>query len=262
MINRADIKREAKGIMRQARISPLLMGVLLLAISTILDRIISLAEYGTLFPTWRVIEYINYLASADPVALLDMSSTEILAMAGLTSSVTLYSSFLSILVSLFMTVLYGGFYLYCMGIRQGREMPASTLVDGLSLAGKLIWCSILSSIKIFLWSLLFFFPGIIAAYRYRFATYNLLVDPSLSASEAIRLSCEQTRGMKWDLFVLDLSFIGWSILASLTLGLLNIWLLPYMTLCDLAYFEESQRRLGRSPYGSQSEDDSRPTWEL
>ena len=55
MINRADIKREAKGIMRQARISPLLMGVLLLAISTILDRIISLAEYGTLFPTLRVI---------------------------------------------------------------------------------------------------------------------------------------------------------------------------------------------------------------
>ena len=88
-------------------------------------------------------------------------------------------------------------------------------------------------------------PRIIAAYRYRFATYNLLVDPSLSASEAIRLNCEQTRGMKWDLFVLDLSFIGWSILASLTLGLLNIWLLPYMTLCDLAYFEESQRRLGR-----------------
>lgn len=262
MINRAAIKREAKGIMRQARVSPLLMGVLVLAISLILDRIISLVEYGTLFPTWRIIEYINYLASADPMALLDMSTEEIMTMAGLTSSITLYSTFFSILVSLFMTVLYGGFYLYCMGIRQGREMPVSTLMDGLSLAGKLIWCSILSAIKVFLWSLLFVIPGIVATYRYRFATYNLLADPSLSVGEAIRLSCEQTRGMKWDLFVLDLSFIGWNILSSLTMGLLNIWLLPYMTLCDLAYFEESQRRLGRSPYGSQSGDGSRPTWEL
>ena len=262
MIYRAEIKQEAKGILRQAKVSPLLMGVLVLAISTILDRIVALIEYGTFFPTLRLYDYIAYLASADPAALLDMSTDQLLAMAGLTSSATLYSTFFSILVSLFMTVLYGGFYLYCMGIRQGREMPVSTLMDGLSLAGKLIWCSILTYIKVLLWSLLFFFPGIIAAYRYRFATYNLLVDPSLSAGEAIQLSCEQTRGMKWDLFILDLSFIGWNILSSLTMGLLNIWLLPYMTLCDLAYFEESQRRLGRSPYGSQSEDDGRPTWEL
>ena len=146
-------------------------------------------------------------------------------------------------------------------VRQGRQMPVSTLMDGLGLAGKLIWCSILTYIKVFLWSLLFFIPGIIAAYRYRFAVYNLLVDPSLSVSEAIRLSCQQTSGMKGALFVLDLSFIGWSLLSSLTAGILSIWLLPYMVLCDLAYFEEGQRRLGRSPYGDQF-GDAGPTWEL
>ena len=64
--------------------------------------------------------------------------------------------------------------------------------------------------------------------------------------------------MKWDLFVLDLSFIGWSLLSTLTMGLLDIWLLPYIVVCDLAYFEEGQRRLGRSPYG-QSGD---APWEL
>ena len=170
--------------------------------------------------------------------------------------------FFSILISLFMTVLYGGFYIYCMGIRQGREMPVSTLLDGLGLAGKLILCSLFTGILVSLWSLLFFFPGIIAAYRYRFAVYNLLADPSLSAWEAIRLSCQQTRGMKFDLFVLDLSFIGWDILSSITMGLLNIWLMPYKTVADLAYFEEGQRRIGRSPYGNDTGDGSRPTWEL
>lgn len=262
MINRAEIKQEAKSIMRGARVSPVLMGTLVLAISLILDRIISLVEYGAFFPDFRIFQSLSYLASVDPMLLLEMDTNDMLALAGLASSATVYSLFFSILVSLFMTVLYGGFYLYCMGIRQGREMPVSTLMDGLSLAGKLIWCSILTGIKVFLWSLLFVFPGIIAAYRYRFATYNLLADSSLSAGEAIRLSCQQTRGMKFDLFVLDLSFIGWDILSSITMGLLNIWLMPYKTVADLAYFEEGQRRIGRSPYGNDTGDGSRPTWEL
>ena len=136
-----------------------------------------------------------------------------------------------------------------MGIRQGRQMPYATLADGLGTAGKLIWCWIQISMRTFLWSMLFVIPGVVATYRYRFAYYNLLTDPTLSAGEAIRLSCQQTRGIKWELFVLDLSFIGWSLLASLTMGLLNIWLTPYMTLCDLAYFEDAQMRLGRGPYG-------------
>ena len=54
--------------------------------------------------------------------------------------------------------------------------------------------------------------------------------------------------MKMELFILDLSFIGWSLLGALTMGLLNMWLTPYMTLCDLAYFEEGQRRAGRGTF--------------
>lgn len=161
--------------------------------------------------------------------------------------------FFSVLVSLAGLVLNGGYYIYCMGIRRGAEMPYSTLADGLGVAGKLIWCSIQMGVKIFLWSMLFWIPGIIAAYRYRFSYYNILTDASLTAGEAIRLSCQQTRGMKWELFVLDLSFIGWSLLSALTMGLLNMWLTPYMTLCDLAYFEEGQRRVGRGAFNGPGE---------
>ena len=127
-------------------------------------------------------------------------------------------------------------------------MPVSSLLDGLGRAGRLILCQILITVKITLWSMLFVIPGVIAGYRYRFAYYNILTDDSLSASQAIRLSCEQTRGMKMDLFVLDWSFFGWELLSSLTFGLLDLWLMPYQTQCDLAYFEEGQRRVGRPPY--------------
>ena len=130
-----------------------------------------------------------------------------------------------------------------MGIRRGVEMPVSTLLDGLGVAGKLIWCWIQISVRIALWSLLFVIPGLIAAYRYRFAYYNILTNDSLSAGEAIRLSCRQTSGIKGELFILDLSIIGWEIVASLTFGLLNIWLIPYMTLSDLGYFEDASCRM-------------------
>ena len=96
------------------------------------------------------------------------------------------------------------------------------------------------SIRIFLWSMLFFIPGVVALYRYRFAFYNILTDDSVSAGEAIWRSCRQTRGMKWQLFVLDLSFLGGAVLANVTFGLLNIWLTPYMTVCDLAYYERAR----------------------
>ena len=81
-------------------------------------------------------------------------------------------------------VLNGGYYVYCIGIRRGAEMPYATLLDGLSVAGKLIWCWLQITVKIFLWSMLFVIPGIIAAYRYRFAYYNVLSDDSLSAGDA------------------------------------------------------------------------------
>lgn len=243
MRNRIDIKLECKQIIRTARVSPLVMTAIVMAVVFVLDRVVDLVEGGSPFYTYTLDwEYVQAAIRGDIYAMDMLLDT-------LPES-TASSFFFSTLVSLFTVVLNGGYYIYCMGIRRGAEMPYATLLDGLSVAGKLIWCWFQMTVKIFLWSMLFIVPGIIASYRYRFAYYNILSDDSLSAGDAIRLSCRQTDGIKGDLFCLDLSFIGWSILASLTMGLLNIWVTPYRTLCDLAYFEGAQQRLGQggSPY--------------
>lgn len=243
MRNRVEIKTEAKDILRTARVNPLLLTLIVLAIAYILNMITNLLQTGSLFFAPQFLSaYVDAITSGDMDALM--------ALAASMPARSLPATFFSILVSLFMTVLNGGYFIYCMGVRQGLEMPWSSLLDGLSVAGKLIWCSILMGVKIVLWTMLLWVPGFVAAYRYRFAIYNILTDSSLSASQAIRLSCQQTRGMKGDLFVLDLSFFGWKLLSLFTFGLLDIWLTPYSTLCDLAYFEEGQRRVGRSPYGA------------
>ena len=229
MKTRITIKQEAKSLIRTGRVSPILMSVIILVIVAILDYVSSWSGYGTI--TVQDLQYM--IETGDASQLLESTM--------LTSPM---QPFVPILVSLVTTVLYAGYYSFLMGIYRGEEMRYSSLLDGFGIVGKVIWCEILVAIKIFLWSILFVIPGIIAAYRYRFAMYNLLRDNSLSVSRAIALSCKQTEGMKFDLFVLDLSFIGWNLLNALTFNILSVWVMPYTVLSDLGYYNEALGRMG------------------
>lgn len=90
----------------------------------------------------------------------------------------------------------------------------------------------------FLWTLLLIIPGIIASYSYRMTPYILMENPDMTASEAIRASKEMMRGNKWRLFCLEFSFIGWSLLAALTLGIGMLFLRPYMEAAGAAFYRE------------------------
>ena len=125
------------------------------------------------------------------------------------------STFVTILTNLLAIVLGAGFAMYCMAIRRGERAEYLTLFDGFSFVGKLIALTIVTYAFIWLWSMLFVIPGIIAAYRYRFAPYNLYENPGISVMEALNMSKQQTMGYKGQLFTLDLSYLGWSLLASL-----------------------------------------------
>ena len=127
----------------------------------------------------------------------------------------LLSTFLTILTSLLGMVLSAGFVLYCMAIRRGERAEFLTLFDGFSFVGKLIGLNIVMYFFITLWSMLFVVPGIIAAYRYRFALYNLYENPGISVFEALNMSKRQTYGYKSQLLMLDLSYLGWTMLASI-----------------------------------------------
>ena len=81
---------------------------------------------------------------------------------------------------------------------------------------------------IFLWTLLFIVPGIVKRYEYSMVPYILSENPDMDMQKAFDESRRLTYGQKWQMFVLDLSFIGWGILSSLTFGLLGIFFVsPY-----------------------------------
>lgn len=59
-------------------------------------------------------------------------------------------------------------------------------------------------------------------------------------------------GRKGDLFCLDLSFIGWALLATLTAGIGYLWLMPYMTVSRAAFYRSLPRSMGdQTPNGWQ-----------
>lgn len=78
-----------------------------------------------------------------------------------------------------------------------------------------------------LWTFLFIIPGIIKAYEYRMVPYILANESTLSPGDTITRSREMTSGHKWDIFVLDISFIGWDILGYVLFGLGTYFINPY-----------------------------------
>lgn len=77
---------------------------------------------------------------------------------------------------------------------------------------KYMTVSLLVGIFTFLWSLLFVIPGIIKYYSYSMSQFIALEHPEMGANECIDASKSLMKGKKLDLFLLDLSFIGWGLI--------------------------------------------------
>lgn len=86
-----------------------------------------------------------------------------------------------------------------------------------------------------LWSLLLVIPGIVKHYEYFFVPYIMSENPGMDTGRAFELSREMSAGRKWDMFVLDLSFIGWNLLGILCCGIGVLFVVPYYqaTLAEL-----------------------------
>ena len=99
-----------------------------------------------------------------------------------------------------------------------------------------------------LWSLLFIIPGIVKGLSYAMTPFILEEHPEMTASEAIKASMRLMDGHKMDLFILGLTFIGWQILACLTMGIGFLFLNPYMNAAYAAFYRNisGQRQEARS----------------
>ena len=125
---------------------------------------------------------------------------------------------------------------------QGEKVPFADMFGGFRHYKAVVGAMGLRTLYTFLWSLLFFVPGIIKGYSYSMTGFILSENPALSPKRALAMSETMTDGHKGDLFVQDLSFWGWGILSGCTFGILNVFFLaPYQTLAVAGAYDALKR---------------------
>jgi uncharacterized membrane protein len=117
---------------------------------------------------------------------------------------------------------------FSLNIAENREARTNDVFYGFKQYGRSLGAMLLMYLYIFLWFLLLIIPGIIAAYAYAMVPYLLADDESIGIEDALARSKKMMDGYKLDLFVLQLSFIGWAILCIFTAGIGYLWLTPWM----------------------------------
>lgn len=154
------------------------------------------------------------------------------------SSAVLAALVIAIVLSILGSVIEVGYADFNLALVDGREAQLEQLFRHFSNFKTAFCTRFLKWLYIFLWTLLFVIPGIIAAYSYAMTSYILAEHPELSASEAIARSKEMMRGNRWRLFSLHFSFIGWHILCSFTFGIGALFLNPYRAAADAAFYRD------------------------
>lgn len=78
---------------------------------------------------------------------------------------------------------------------------------------------------------------IVKGYLYSISYYILIDNKDISTKDVVEKSESLMMGNRGKLFCLGLSFIGWAILGALTFGIGYIWLIPYMTVSQILFYE-------------------------
>lgn len=198
----------------------------------------------------------------------------------LPAAVNVNESFISLLQTVFLPVLGGlvlqivflplswGFSVFFFDISKGNNVRVGGLFDGMKQYGRIFTTNFLVWLYMTLWAMLpgiilfilvllqpkanlifFFLVGFVASvviyfykyYSYVMVPYILKDNPDIKNNKAINLSMKMMEDYKADLFLLDLSMIGWFILSILTCGIGLFFLLPYVNTAHAHFYEEIKR---------------------
>lgn len=137
----------------------------------------------------------------------------------------------------------GTAYIFLKLARTGEAINIGDVFEGFrnDFVGNFL-LGLMTGIFTLLWSLLFIIPGMVKAYSYSMAPYIKVDNPEWGWSQCLNESKEITNGHKMDLFVLDLSFIGWTLVGCLACGIGVLWVEPYMQATSANAYETLKRQ--------------------
>jgi uncharacterized membrane protein len=128
-----------------------------------------------------------------------------------------------------------GAAIFSLKLSKDENPSTSTVFDGFQNFSNAISTYLLMIFIIIGYTLLLIIPGIIRGIAYSQVMFILAKNPGIPSIDALKQSREMMEGHKMDYFILNLSFIGWSLLCILTFGIGFLWLVPYVKV-SLAHF--------------------------
>ena len=144
---------------------------------------------------------------------------------------------LDLVVLLLSGVISVGLCRFLLDLATKRSEPKfNTLFSSFNIYLKTFGLSLLVTLAVLVGLLLFIVPGIIVSLMFSQVFYILLEDPSKSITQCINESVNLMKGHKWELFYLELTFIGWWLLVGITFGIAGLWVAPYRQLTEANFY--------------------------
>lgn len=145
------------------------------------------------------------------------------------------------IVQILLLPLFYGLMVMCLNQARGKRADIEQMFEGFYDYVRIFTTMLLTGIYTVLWSLLLIVPGIIKSYSYSMTPFILKDYPGMKNNDAIDESIDMMKGHKKELFLLDLSMIGWFILSCLTLGIGFLFLIPYNYTAHAHFYEELKK---------------------
>ena len=259
-LNRPALKAEARACMSASGAKTYLTALVYVLLSLAMTELLS----RLLFPTDQIYYVIDFENRSVGLHIEPEYYTRVLTEP--------LAYVIALLLELALAILDAGVAVFCLRVARREESSVWNLLDGFAQPWRVLGLVLLRGALIFLWSLLFVVPGIVAAYRYRLALYLLLENPQLGVTACLRESKRLMTGRKGELFVLDLSLLGWYLLSAIPFA--AVYTLPYMQTTFACYYlavTENDRRpdeggrfgrvCGREQDRQRRRDDEREPWE-
>ena len=139
-------------------------------------------------------------------------------------------------------ITYGVSAMFLKQTRNGETMDIVDIFNGFKEDfSNTFLIGLMTFIFTILWSLLFVIPGIVKSYAYSMAMYVKVDHPDYDWKKCIDESQRMMSGHKGELFVLDLSFIGWMIVGAFCCGVGTFWVTAYMEASHAQFYENLRR---------------------
>lgn len=207
-----ELRREARALLKAKWFWRLL------TVGLLLNLVAQTVSYGLtrLFTEMGVQTWNDFLIAKLNAARSGLDYTvPSLEMLGQMCGATLFQSFIGYI---FGAIIAFGFARAALKAADNDETAwFQSSLEGFRRPFGVAWLMFVMNLRVALWSLLFFVPGLVAAYRYRLAWYLKSEHPDWSAGQCLAESGRLMRGYKWRAFCFDCGYFGWFLLTVVAL---------------------------------------------